>query len=206
MGSMRRPRLAFLCALLASSSAVSADEATDLLFFSGDLMSRRDYAGVGWLHASSGLDATGPAFATELGRQQDGAAYGQAAAGWRFVTHGVWATVIGGVEFDSAQAPALRPLVAADIWFEPSAGWMAAAQAQATPDYVSWRLAFGLKPAENWPWIGPEAGASAGEPRAGVHATGLPLAAGFEARAAFGVSWQCGQSGPYAELSVWRRF
>src|ERR1700736_1462397 len=104
---MRRPRLAYLCALalVASSSLAWGDEATDLLFFSSDLMSRRDYAGLGWLHAASGLDLSGPAFATELGRQEGGFAYGQIAAGWRFVAYGVWATVMGGVEIEPEYAP-----------------------------------------------------------------------------------------------------
>lgn len=205
---MRRPSLAFLCALafVASSSLARSDEAADLLFFSSDLMSRRDYAGLGWLHAASGLDLSGPTFAIELGRQQDGFAYGQVSAGWRFVAHGVWVTVTGGVEIEPEYAPALRPLASADLWWEPAPAWMAAAQFQATPDYVSWRLAVGVRPAENWPWIGPEAGESAAEPRVGLHATGLRLAGGFEARASLGISWQCKQSGRYGELSVWRRF
>jgi Cellulose biosynthesis protein BcsS len=205
---MRRWRLALLCALtlVASSPLAWGDEATDLLFFSGDLMARRDYAGIGWLHAASGLDLSGPVFSAELGRQQDGAAYGQAVAGWRFVAYGVWATVMGGAEIEPNFAPAWRPLASADLWWEPAPAWMAAAQFQATPDYVSWRVAVGLKPAENWPWIGPEAGASATEPRAGLHVTGLRLAGGFEARVSAGISWQCGQSGRYGELSIWRRF
>jgi Cellulose biosynthesis protein BcsS len=205
---MRRPRLALLCtlALMASSPSAWSDEATDLLFFSGDLMARRDYAGVGWLHAASGLDFSGPVLSAELGRQQDGAAYGQAMAGWRFVAYGVSATFMGGAEIEPEYAPVWRPLASADLWWEPAPAWMAAALFQATPDYVSWRLAVGLKPAENWPWVGPEAGASAEEPRVGLHVTGVRLAGGFEARASVGISWQCGQTGPYGELSIWRRF
>jgi hypothetical protein len=205
---MRRPRLAFFCvvALLASSPIARGDEARDLLFFSGDLTSGRDYAGVGWLHAASGLDFSGPVFSAELGRPEVGLAYGQAAAGWRFVGYGAWATVMGGVELDPSAAPALRPLASADLWWEPAIGWMAAGGIQATQDYISWRVAVGLKPMENWPWVGPEAGASAGEPRAGLHVTGLRLADGFEARASTGISWRSGRSGPYGELSIWRRF
>jgi hypothetical protein len=182
------------------------DESTDLLFFSADLMARRDYAGIGWLHAASGLDFTGPVFAAELGRQQDGSAYGQATAGWRFAENGVWATLMGGLEIEPKYAPAARPFGSFDLWWEPASGWMANGQFQGTPDYVSWRVAAGLRLADDWPWIGPEVASSAGEPRAGLHATGLRLGGGFEARVSAGVSWQCGQSGRYGEFSIWRRF
>lgn len=205
---MRRLRLAFSCvlALLASVAVARGEGATDLLFFSGDLMSARSYGGVGWLHAASGLDFSGPVFSVELGRPELGLADGQVAAGWRFSQSRVWITLLAGAEVDPEYAPAVRPLASADLWWEPATGWMTAAQIQATPDYVSWRLAVGLKPAENWPWIGPEAGSSASEPRVGLHATGLRLAGGFEARASAGVSWQCRRPDPYGELSVWRRF
>jgi hypothetical protein len=205
---MRRLSPAFSCvvALLASVRVACADGATDLLFFSGDLMSERSYGGVGWLHAASGLDFSGPVFSVELGRPELSLGYGQAAAGWRFVNSGVWVTLLAGVEVDPDNAPVLSPLASADLWWEPAKGWMTAAQIQATPDYVSWRVAVGLKPVDNWPWIGPEAGSNAGEPRVGLHATGLRLTGGFEARVSAGVSWWGGRPGPYGELSVWRRF
>ncbi len=205
---MRRRGVAFSCvaALLASVPIARADGPTDLLFFSADLMSARDYGGAGWLHAASGLDFSGPVFSAELGRPEIGMGYGQAAAGWRFVQSGVWITVLAGVEVDPENAPALSPLTSADLWWEPAKGWMTSAQIQATPNYVSWRAAVGLKPAENWPWIGPEIGSSAGEPQVGLHATGLRLPDGFEARVSAGVAWWCGRPGPYGELSVWRRF
>jgi hypothetical protein len=118
---MRCPRLALLCvfAWLVSSPMAWGDESTDLLFFSADLMARRDYAGIGWLHAASGLDFTGPVFAAELGRQQDGSAYGQATAGWRFAENGVWATLMGGLEIEPKYAPAARPFGSFDLWWEP---------------------------------------------------------------------------------------
>jgi hypothetical protein len=205
---MRRLSPAFSCgvALLASVRVACADGPTDLLFFSGDLMSARSYGGVGWLHAASGLDFSGPVFSAELGRPELSLGYGQAAAGWRIVQSGVWITLLGGVEYDPQYAPPIRPLASGDLWWEPARGWMTTAQVQATPEYVSWRVAVGLKPADNWPWIGPEAGSNAGEPRVGVHATGLRLIGGFEARVSAGVSWWCGRAGPYGELSVWRRF
>lgn len=205
---MRCRRLALSCVVVSAFSAPSAwgEGATDLLFFSSDLMSGRDYAGAGWLHAASGLDLSGPVFLTEFGRQDDGSAYGQAGGGWRFVGYGVSATFIGGVEIEPKFAPAARPLAATDVWWEPTPGWMAAAQFQATPAYLSWRIAVGLKPAKAWPWIGPEAGASAGEPYVGLHATGLRLAYGLEARVSGGMAWRCGRYGPYGELSLWRRF
>ena len=84
---MRRLSPAFSCgvALLASVRVACADGPTDLLFFSGDLMSARSYGGVGWLHAASGLDFSGPVFSAELGRPELSLGYGQAAAGWRIV-------------------------------------------------------------------------------------------------------------------------
>jgi len=205
---MRRlsPALSCAIALVASVRVACADGATDLLFFSGDLMSARSYGGVGWLHAASGLDFSGPVFLAELGRPELSLGYGQAAAGWRFVDSGVWVTLLAGVEVDPGDAPVLNPLASVDLWWEPAKGWMTAAQIQATPEYVSWRLAVGLKPADNWPWVGPEAGSNAGEPLVGVHATGLRLTGGFEARVSVGVSWWCGRPGPYGELSLWRRF
>jgi hypothetical protein len=205
---MRRlsPAFSWGVALLASVRVACADGPTDLLLFSGDLMSARSYGGVGWLHAASGLDFSGPVFSAELGRPELSLGYGQAAAGWRIVQSGVWVTLLGGVEYDPQYAPPIRPLASGDLWWEPARGWMTTAQVQATPEYVSWRVAVGLKPADGWPWIGPEAGSNAGEPRVGVHATGLRLAGDFEARVSAGVSWRCGRPGPYGELSVWRRF
>lgn len=205
---MRRLSVAFSCVftLLAWLPVARAEEATDLLFFSGDLMTARSYGGVGWLHAASGLDFSGPVFSAELGRPELGLGYGQAAAGWRFVQSGVYLTLLAGVEVDPEDAPVLNPLASADLWWEPAKDWMTSAQIQATPEYVSWRAAVGLRPADNWPWIGPEAGSDAGEPRAGLHATGLRLTGGFEARVSVGVAWWCGRPGPYGEISVWRRF
>ena len=205
---MRRLGSAFarVLVLVASISAARGDEASDLLFFSGDLMSGRSFAGLGWLHAASGLDLSGPVFAAELGRQQVNLAYGQAAAGWRFSQSGAILTILGGAELAPDNAPAVRPLASADLWWEPASGWMASAQAQVTTAYLSWRVAPGVRLAENWPWIGPEAAASTGELRAGVHATGIRLGGGFEARASVGVSWWRRQPGPYGELAVWRRF
>ncbi|MGO8800298.1 MAG: cellulose biosynthesis protein BcsS [Roseiarcus sp.] len=195
-----------MVASLAAHPVARAEDATDLLFFSGDLMTARSYGGVGWLHAASGLDFSGPVFSAELGRPEISLGYGQATAGWRFVQSGVWVTLLAGVELDPENVPVLSPLASADLWWEPVKGWMTTAQVQATPEYVSWRAAVGLKPADGWPWIGPEAGSNAGEPRVGLHATGLRLPGGFEARVSAGVAWWCGRSGPYGELSVWRRF
>ena len=205
---MKRRGVAFSCgvALFAWVSVAQADGPTDLLYFSGELMSARSYGGVGWLHAASGLDFSGPVYSAELGRPEIGMGYGQAAAGWRFVQSGVWLTLLAGVEVDPLNAPALAPLASADLWWEPAKGWMTTAQIQATPQYVSWRAAVGLKPLESWPWIGPEVGSSAGEPQVGVHATGLRLPNGFEARVSAGVAWWRGRAGPYGELSLWRRF
>jgi hypothetical protein len=193
-------------ALIAWIPVAWSDEAKDLLFFSGNLMSGRSFGGVGWLHAASGLDLSGPVFSVELGRQQFNQAYGQATAGWRFSQPGLSFTLVGGAELTPSNGPAVRPLASADLWWEPAKSWMTTAEFQATPAYVSWRLAVGLKSVENWPWIGPEVAATTGELHAGVHATGLRLGNGFEARASTGVSWRCGRVGPYGELSVWRRF
>jgi hypothetical protein len=203
-----RALLAFatLISLASSTLAVRSDGSTDLLFFSADLMSQRSYAGAGWLHAAYGLDFSGPVISAEIGRSQWNSADGQVAGGWRFVESGVWLTLLGGVEAVSQSAPSVKPVGSVDLWWEPSPGWMASAQVQAAPDYVSWRAAIGVKPREDWPWIGPEAGSSANAPRAGAHVTGLRFADGFEARASAGISWRRGYAGPYGELSLWRRF
>jgi hypothetical protein len=205
---MRRLRSAFAAVLAFALSIPVArgDEATDLLCFSGALMSGRSFAGLGWLHAASGLDLSGPVFEAEFGRQQFSLAYGQAAIGWRFSQPGFAFTVLSGAELAPGNAPAVRPLASADLWLEPARDWMTNAQFQVTPAYVSWRLAIGARPVENWPWIGPEAAASTGELRVGLHATGLRLGAGFEARASLGVSWWRERRGPYGELAIWRRF
>ncbi|MGD0722300.1 MAG: cellulose biosynthesis protein BcsS [Roseiarcus sp.] len=193
-------------ALTVSYCAARGDEARDLVYFSGELLSGRSGAGPGWLHAPAGLDSSGPILAVALGGQQPDRAYGQLEAGWRFSRDGFAATWTGGVEAGTANAACLRPSASADVWWEPSPGWMTAALVHATTEYVSWRVSAGLKPAELWPWIGPEAGSSAEAPRAGVHATGLRLWQGFEARASMGISWRRGEHGPYGELAIWRRF
>lgn len=193
-------------ALTVSYCAARGDEARDLVYFSGELLSGRSGAGPGWLHAPAGLDSSGPILAVALGGQQPDHAYGQLEAGWRFSRDGFAATWTGGVEAGTANAACLRPSASADVWWEPSPGWMTAALVHATTEYVSWRVSAGLKPAELWPWIGPEAGSSAEAPRAGVHATGLRLWQGFEARASMGISWRRGEHGPYGELAIWRRF
>jgi hypothetical protein len=193
-------------ALAAFVSAARGDEASDLLFFSGDLMSRRSFAGIGWLHAASGLDSSGPIFQAELGDQPSNRDYGQGAAGWRYSQPGLSATFLGGAEFAARNAPVIRPLASGDLWWEPARDWMATAQIQATPAYVSWRIAAGLRPLDNWPWIGPEAAASTGEWRAGIQATSLRLGGGLEARVLAGVSRSAGRDGPYGEIALWRRF
>jgi hypothetical protein len=128
-------------ALAAFVSAARGDEASDLLFFSGDLMSRRSFAGIGWLHAASGLDSSGPIFQAELGDQPSNRDYGQGAAGWRYSQPGLSATFLGGAEFAARNAPVIRPLASGDLWWEPARDWMATAQIQATPAYVYWRIA-----------------------------------------------------------------
>lgn len=200
--------MAFACALVSVATIPLArgDETQDLLFFSGDLMGARNFAGLGWLHAASGLDLSGPVFETELGRQQSNQAYGQASAGWRYSRPGLAFTLVGGAELAQTGAPAVRPLIGADVWWEATQKWMTNAQFQATPAYVSWRFAAGFKTIENWPWIGPEAAATTGEWRTGMHATGLQLGDGVEARASLGVARRNNRNGPYGELSPWKRF
>jgi Cellulose biosynthesis protein BcsS len=208
VGRMRRLVSAFASALALAASipAARGEEASDLLFFSGDLMSGRSFAGAGWLHAASGLESSGAVFQAELGDQQSNRGYGQAAAGWRYSQPGLSTTLMGGVEFASRNTPAIRPLASGDLWWEPAKNWMANAQIQATPDYVSWRIATGLRPLDNWPWVGPEAAASTGEWRVGVQATGIRLGGGLEVRVSAGVSRSAGRNGPYGEIGLWRRF
>jgi hypothetical protein len=192
-----------LCAVLASIVAAPADEATDLLYFCGDLISGRNYAGGGWLHAPSGLDANGFVFSVEGGAPAWRQVFAAGQAGWRFARPGFAATFMAGAELD----PRAHPLASADLWFEPSPHWMAQGFFEAATDWVSWRAATGWRPSEEWPWLGPEAAASAGFPRVGLHATGIKLADAVSVRVSTGASWRDGRRiGPYAEISAWRRF
>jgi hypothetical protein len=191
------------CALFAFIVGAKADDATDLLFFSGELISGRTYAGLGWLHAVSGLDASGFVFSAEGGEPQWRQVFAAGQAGWRFAGPGLAATFMGGLEAD----PRLHPLASADLWLEPTPHWMVQGRFEAASDWTSWRVATGWRPGENWPWMGPEAAASAAWPRVGLHATGLALPCGVEARVSAGVSWREGRrAGPYAEVSAWKRF
>jgi hypothetical protein len=189
--------------LLAYGAVARADPATDLLYFSSDLISGRGYAGVGWMHAVSGLDASGLVFSAEGGKPEWRETYGAAQAGWRFVQSGVYLTLMGGLDAE----PRLHPLVSADLWWELTPALMSQAFFEAASGWTSWRVATGWRPDGAWPWFGPEAAASAGWPRAGLHATGIKLIDGVEARLSAGVSWREGRrAGPYGEISVWRRF
>jgi len=193
---------ACLVAFFLSTPSLKADPATDLLFFSGDLISGRGYAGGGWMHAFSGLDASGVIFSVEGGRPQGVMAYGAGQVGWRFVTNGIYLTFMGGLDAE----PRLHPLASADLWWEPAQGWMAQARFEASTEWVSWRAATGWRPSDAWPWIGPEVASSAEWPRVGAHATGLKLPGDAEARVSAGASWGQRRAGPYCEVSIWRRF
>lgn len=191
------------CALLGLIVGAQADDATDLVYFCGDLIGGRDYLGAGWRHAFSGLDASGLVFSVEGGAPAWRRFFAAGEAGWRFAKPGFALTFMAGGEFD----PRPHPLASADLWIEPTPHWMAQANFAAAADWASWRVATGWRPNEQWPWLGPEAAASAGFPRVGLHATGLKLVAAVEARLSIGASWRNGRRpGPYAELSAWRRF
>ena len=191
------------CAAFAFAVGAKADEATDLLFFSGDLISGRNYAGLGWMHAVSGLDATGLIFSADAGAPQWRSVFAAAQAGWRYAGPGFALTFMGGAEAD----PRLHPVASADLWFEPTANLMTQVRYAAATDWTSWRVATGWRPSADWPWLGPEAAASAGWPRIGLHATGLSLPQGVEARAAIGASWRKdSRIGPYGEVCAWKRF
>jgi hypothetical protein len=186
----------------AFAAAAEAGDATDLLYFDGELVSGRDYAGLGWLHAFSGLDDSGVVFALETGKSQWRQTFTAAQAGWRFAGPGLAATFLAG----AASEPRLRPLVSADLWFEPTSHWMTRARFEAA-NWTSWSLATGWRPDESWPWIGPEIATAAGLPRAGLHLTGVRLLDGIEARLSSGVAWnENGRAGSYGEISFWRRF
>lgn len=201
LGRLCRGNL-ILALTLALQQSSRADVSTDLLFFSGDLISGRGYGGGGWMHAFSGLDASGVIISLEGGRPEGLAAYGAGQAGWRFVEGGLYVTLMGGLDAD----PRFHPLGSADFWWEPSQGWMVQGRYEAATGWVSWRMAAGWRPSEAWPWLGPEAASSAEWPRFGLHATGLKLPTGIEARISAGASWGRGRVGPYCEVSVWRRF
>jgi hypothetical protein len=199
---MRRPVAAVLFFFLGLSRAVEA-EPTDLLYFSGDLISGRSYAGAGWTHAFSGLDSSGLVIAMEGGASQFRQTFGDAQAGWRVVSGKFYLTLSAG--FDAE--PRLHPLASADLWWEPTPDWMAQARFETTNDWTAWRAAIGWRPNDAWPWVGPEAASSAAWPRAGLQATGFELPFGVEAAVSSGVAWREGRhAGPYATLSMWRRF
>jgi hypothetical protein len=201
---MRRPVAAFTILLsLFWPGAAAAAEATDLLYFSGDLISGRSYAGAGWLHAFSGLDTSGFVVTADGGASQFRQTFVDAQGGWRAVSQKFYLTLSAGVDAE----PRVRPLATADLWWEPSPGWMTQARFEAATDWTAWRAAAGWRPNDRWPWIGPEVAASAGWPRAGLQATGFELPFAAEAAVSTGAAWREGRRvGPYATLSVWRRF
>jgi hypothetical protein len=189
--------------LFAFHAGAGAGEANDLLYFCGELISGRQYVGAGWLHAISGLDTNGPIFSIDGGEPQWRQTFAAAQAGWRFAGPGFAATFMGGAEID----PRSSPLASADLWFEPTTHWMTQSRFEAASTWTSWRIATGWRPSEIWPWMGPEVAASAAWPRAGLHATGLQLPGGVEARLSIGASWRDDRrAGPYGEISAWRRF
>ncbi len=191
------------CVFLAFAVGARADEATDLLFFCGDLIAKRNYLGGGWQHAFSGLDNNGAIFSLEGGEPAWRQVFAAGQAGWRFAGPGFAATFMAGAEID----PRLHPIASADLWYEPTPQIMTQARFAAASDWTSWRVAAGWRPNDAWPWIGPEAAASAGFPRVGLHATGVKLPGGVEARLSSGASWSEGRhAGPYIEISAWRRF
>ena len=113
-----------------------ADGATDLLFFSGDLMRARSFGGVGWLHAGfgAGLQRAGVS-----GRTLTSGTWPRRRADRRrLAVRGIgrFGHVDGGVEVDPRYSPVVNPLASADLWWEPANDWMTAALIQATPDYV----------------------------------------------------------------------
>jgi hypothetical protein len=192
-----RPSTLAATLLLLSAPPATAGEATGLLFLSAEAPPGGGYGGIGWMAAPLGLDRSGPVLSVEAGRSLAGRWGMSAMAGWRLSRGRVTATVLGGAEVGGSA----RPKASADVWWD-DAGWMATARAQATPDYLSWRAAAGLRPAEGMPWIGPELSSTGGGLRLGAHATGVALPGGFEARVSAG--WSAG--GAYGELSLWRRF
>jgi hypothetical protein len=191
------------CVLFAFAFAAKADDATDVLYFGGELIGGRNYAGAGWMHAFAGLDADSVIFSLDVGKPQGRGAYAASQIGWRLAAPGFTATFMAG----AAAEPRLHPLASADLWFEPTAQWMAQARFAAASDWTSWRLATGWRPSVAWPWIGPEAATDAGWPRVGLHATKIALPGDVEARLSAGVSWREGRNaGHYVEISAWRRF
>jgi hypothetical protein len=201
---MRRPVGACAAVVFFFVGSVRAGAAdSDLLYFSGDLISGRNYAGVGWTHAFAGLDATGFVITVDGGASQFRQTFADAEAGWRIVSGKFYLTLNAGLDVE----PRLHPLASADLWWEPTPGWMAQARFEAATDWTAWRVALGWRPNDLWPWIGPEAAGSAAWPRAGLQATGFKLPFGAEAAVSSGVAWREGRhAGPYATLSVWRRF
>lgn len=193
-----RASFAGLCLVCTVLPAAAEDH--DLLYFSA----APDYLGAGWMHARRSLDRSGTVFAVEVGSSMQGTPRAALAAGWRLVEGRLVATFMAGLEAGMAVGEAgvvMRPLAAVDLWWD-AADWMASTRVKATPDYTDWRVAAGFRPAQGYPWFGPELSSHGGPMRIGFHATGFNLPGGAQARLSAGYC----DDGVFGELSLWRRF
>lgn len=191
-GGMKVLLLAAMCGAALAPRA----QAADLIFASAEGKPKGEaYAGLGWMSLPD--VKAGAVLSFEMGASQDGARMA-VQGGWRLSMGRMIATVLGGVEQSGLTVGAVG---SADLWWDKG-GWMATARMQSGTDYTSWRTAFGNRLAGEGPFVGPELSSTGEGVRLGMHATGLHVFGGIEARASAGTSLR----GDYAELSLWRSF
>lgn len=175
-----------------------------LLYLSLESTEESSYGGVGWMAAPRGLDRTGPVWTLEVGRSFPDDTRLGAMAGWRWLWRPLYVTTLLGLE----QVPSgTAPAATLDLWWN-DADWMASGRLQAVKGPDSGRIAAGRRFWPDGPWFGPEATATWQGERLGLHATGIGLPFGFDARVSVGttVKERAGHGGGFVELSLWRRF
>lgn len=194
-------RFAALFLLLAAPA--SGQEAGRLLYLSAEQTEESRYGGIGWMGAPRGLDASGPVYALEAGRSFPDQDRIGLMAGWRWLHGRLYATAMAGVE----AADGAYPAASLDLWWDRD-GWMASARSQINHGSDSGRISAGRRFRDGGPWFGPEASANWQGERIGLHATGIGLPMGFQARVSAGgtVRERANHGGGFVEISLWRRF
>lgn len=181
-------------------------EASQRPALTGTRYDTEGFGGIGWIFAPRGLDHSGPAIVLETGKTviEDGQ-LSAISAGWRWHLGRFYLSAMAGAERSPGGS---RPQAAADLWWDDK-GWMAQTRIKHTSDYTNARLALGHKLRGSGPFYGIEVATPDGhDRRAGLHATGLKLPFGAEARMSGGIAKgeDSRTDGYYAELSLWRRF
>lgn len=197
-----------ILAPLALAATIAAARAEDqpqrLLYLSAEQTEESRYGGAGWFRAPRGLDRSGPVYALEGGRSFPDTNRLGLMAGWRWLFGRLYVTALAGLE---TRADGRAGLGALDLWWD-AGPWMASGRTQVMEAPDSGRAALGYRFTEGGPWFGPELSANWQGERLGLHATGLELPWGFEARLSVGGTMRerADHGGGFVELSLWRRF